>query len=83
MPWKVRSVELQRQALCDQIVNARRSASDVFREFGISRKTAYKWLNKGLYRAGPGVCRSGSVASTVDSAAEDDAAVAGAGAGVA
>jgi transposase InsO family protein len=53
MPWKVCSLELQRQALCYQIVHQCRSVSGVCREFGVSRKTAYKWLK--LYRGDPEV----------------------------
>ena len=56
MPWKVWSVELQRQVLCQQIVGQGRSVSVVCREMGISRKTAYKWLK--VYRASPGTLLS-------------------------
>ncbi len=52
MPWKVCSVELQRQVLCEQIVGQGRCVSAVCREMGVSRKTAYKWLK--LYRGDPG-----------------------------
>lgn len=41
----------QRQALCYQIAVAGRGVSEVCREFGVSRKTAYKWLR--AYRRDP------------------------------
>lgn len=52
MVWKVAIVQEQRQALCYQIAVCNRPVTEVCREFGVSRKTAYKWL--AVYRRQPG-----------------------------
>jgi transposase InsO family protein len=44
MPWKDYLVSQQRFALVHQILLGHRSLALVAREFGVSRKTAYKWL---------------------------------------
>lgn len=44
MPWKDYLVSQQRFALVHQILLGHRSLAQVAREFGVSRKTAYKWL---------------------------------------
>ena len=44
MPWKDYPVSQQRVALVHQILLGHRSLAQVAREFGVSRKTAYKWL---------------------------------------
>lgn len=52
MPWKELSVDAQRHAFCHRIVDQRqRPVSVVCREFGVSRKTAYKWMR--IYRRDP------------------------------
>jgi len=45
MPWKVQPVSDLRLALCHAVRTAGRSVADAAREFGVSRKTAHKWLN--------------------------------------
>lgn len=44
MAWKVSKVEEQRQQLIDSYHDGKKSLADICRQFGISRKTAYKWL---------------------------------------
>ena len=44
MPWKACSMSQRRLALVHQIVAAHRPVSVVAREYGVSRKTAYKWV---------------------------------------
>ena len=46
MPWKELAVSEQRFALIHQVRLARRPVAQVAREFGVSRKTAYKWLGR-------------------------------------
>lgn len=46
MPWKVESVEEQRLAMIHHILLLKRSVTQVAREFGVSRKTASKWLGR-------------------------------------
>jgi transposase InsO family protein len=45
MPWKVDPVSDLRFALCHAVRSLRRPVAVVAREFGVSRKTAHKWLN--------------------------------------
>lgn len=44
MPWKVPPVSEQRLALCHAVRSAGRSITAAAADFGVSRKTAYKWL---------------------------------------
>lgn len=44
MPWKVQPVSDLRLALCHAVRTAGRSVAQAAREFGVSRKTAHKWL---------------------------------------
>ena len=44
MPWKVPAVSDLRFALCHAVRSLRRPVAGVAREFGVSRKTAHKWL---------------------------------------
>jgi transposase InsO family protein len=44
MPWKVQPVSDIRFALCHAVRSAGLSVSHAAREFGVSRKTAHKWL---------------------------------------
>lgn len=44
MPWKVPPVSEQRLALCHVVRTAGRSVTRAAADFGVSRKTAYKWL---------------------------------------
>lgn len=45
MPWKVDAVSDVRFALCHAVRSLQRPVAAVAREFGVSRKTAHKWLN--------------------------------------
>ena len=49
MPWETKSVENQRKAFIEA-VNRSRNFSEVCRQFGITRRTGYKWLER--YRNG-------------------------------
>lgn len=44
MPWKVKPMSELRLALCHAVRTHGRSVTTVSAEFGVSRKTAYKWL---------------------------------------
>lgn len=44
MPWSAPLVSELRTALIQAVRTAKRSVTDVCRDFGVSRKTAYKWL---------------------------------------
>jgi transposase InsO family protein len=46
MPWKDYPVSQQRIALVHQLLIAGRPLAQVAREFGVSRKTAYKWRER-------------------------------------
>ena len=46
MPWKVSNMSDVRFALCHQVRQLGRPVAAVAREFGVSRKTAYKWLGR-------------------------------------
>jgi transposase InsO family protein len=46
MPWRVTSLEEIRRAFCEQVLNGEEGVSAVCRLFGVSRKTAYKWLRR-------------------------------------
>lgn len=46
MPWKVSPVEDVRFAFVHQVMELRRPVAAACRDFGISRKTGYKWLGR-------------------------------------
>lgn len=46
MPWRSTTVSELRTALIHALRTAQRPVADVCRHFGISRKTAYKWLQR-------------------------------------
>jgi transposase InsO family protein len=48
MPWKEQTLMSQRKAFIQQAIQAERNMSQLCREFGISRKTGYKWLKRYL-----------------------------------
>lgn len=48
MPWKESTTMSQRQEFIEQTLQAEANISQVCRQFGVSRKTGYKWL--GRYR---------------------------------
>src|SRR5688572_679861 len=45
MPWKVDAVSDVRFALCHAVRSLHAPVAEAAREFGVSRKTAHKWLN--------------------------------------
>src|SRR4051812_401878 len=45
MPWKVDTVSDVRFALCHAVRTLHRPLAAAARDFGVSRKTAHKWLN--------------------------------------
>lgn len=49
MPWEERRVMTEREQFCETVVRAGATVSACCRQFGISRKTGYKWLRR--YRA--------------------------------
>lgn len=46
MAWELKKVEDQRQALIEAYISGTETMKDLCRCYGISRKTAYKWLNR-------------------------------------
>jgi len=46
MPFGVKNVSELRLSLVTEIVEKGRSVSSVCRDFGVSRPTAYKWVNR-------------------------------------
>ena len=48
MPWKEKSVELMREEFVKRVLSKEKSKSELCREYGISRPTGDKWLNRFL-----------------------------------
>jgi putative transposase len=48
LPWKDLSPMQQRKAFIDAYLRKEHSVSELCRRFGISRKTAYKWIDRFL-----------------------------------
>lgn len=46
MPWKERTVEAMREEFVEELKRQEKSMSQLCREYGISRKTGYKWRNR-------------------------------------
>jgi len=46
MPWKEATPMSERKAFVGEALKAEASVSALCREFGISRKTGYKWLKR-------------------------------------
>lgn len=46
MPWEMKTVEEQREQFVELVSLGKQSISALCREFGISRKTGYKWLKR-------------------------------------
>lgn len=46
MPWQEESLVSQRYGLIEKILLGERPISSISKEYGVSRKTAYKWLNR-------------------------------------
>jgi len=55
MPWKTASLLKVRQRLVEAVLARRQSLQHLCRRFGISRKTAYKWLTRFRRRGLPGL----------------------------
>ena len=48
MPWKASSLVQQRQKFIDEYMMQEESVAELARRFEISRKTAYKWIDRFL-----------------------------------
>jgi transposase len=48
LAWKELSVVEQRKAFIDEYLKQQHSVSELCRRFGVSRKTAYKWIGRFL-----------------------------------
>lgn len=46
MPWEEKTVNQNRKEFVSKIISSEKSMSELCREFGISRPTGYKWLNR-------------------------------------
>ena len=46
MPWRVASMKEVRRSFCERVLTSRANLSSVCQEYGISRKTGYKWLRR-------------------------------------
>ena len=46
MPWKVKTMMESRRELVELALGAGSKMSELCRRFGVSRKTAYKWLRR-------------------------------------
>jgi len=46
MPWEIHKVEVQRKDLIEAYLNGDASMSELCKKYKVSRKTAYKWLNR-------------------------------------
>ena len=46
MPWKEKTVEQVRTDFVAEVLTAEKSMSQICRDYGIDRKTGYKWLNR-------------------------------------
>jgi len=64
MPWKVRAVSETRLALCHAVRTLRVPVAKAAREFGVSRKTAHKWL--AVYDATAGPAGAAPLAALAD-----------------
>lgn len=51
MPWKIHLLEAERRRFIGEALARRKSIAQLCREFGISRKTGFKWLRR-FHRAG-------------------------------
>lgn len=46
MPWEERTVEMSRKEFAEKAINKEESMSSLCRQYGITRKTGYKWLER-------------------------------------
>ena len=53
MPWKEKTVKSMRETFVNRVLEREKSMSALCREYGISRKTGYKWLERA--RSGQGL----------------------------
>lgn len=53
MPWEERTVEKSRSEFIEEVEQEEATVTAICQEYGISRKTGYKWLNR--YRNGEGL----------------------------
>ena len=55
MPWKTVSLLKVRQRLVEAVLARRQTLREIGRRFGVSRKTAYKWMTRFRRRGFPGL----------------------------
>ena len=74
MPWKEKTVEESRAEFIARVLSGEQNKSALCREFGISRPTAYKWINR--YLEGEELCdrsrRPFHSPQRIDSVVEDE-----------
>ena len=46
MPWERKTVMEQREEFVERAISGQQTMAALCREYGISRKTGYKWLNR-------------------------------------
>jgi transposase InsO family protein len=46
MPWETRTVKMSREAFVEEVKAGEKSKSRLCREYGITRKTGYKWIRR-------------------------------------
>jgi len=56
MPWQEKNTMKLRQEFVEAAENPGRSVAEVCREFGISRKTGYKWIKRHAQQGELGLC---------------------------
>jgi transposase InsO family protein len=55
MPWRKTTPMSERLSLCKLAQEGRFSVAQLSRDFGVSRKTAYKWINRYQLEGDPGI----------------------------
>jgi len=55
MPWKTRSLLEARQRFVQTVLRGLQSVAQLCRDFGVSQKTGFKWLNRFRALGGPGL----------------------------
>lgn len=53
MPWEEKTVAQMREEFINMVQQGNYSMTEICRQFGVSRKTGYKWLER--YKAGEGL----------------------------
>lgn len=46
MPWEEKTVEMSRKEFIEKVISKEESMSELCRQYGITRKTGYKWLER-------------------------------------